>query len=62
MKLLGCIGVVWSILFIIFNADSPSDHKWINKAEVNYILESTKKTEIRKVEFQFFKGNFPYVI
>lgn len=44
----GCIGVVWSILFIIFNADSPSDHKWINKAEVNYILESTKKTEIRK--------------
>ena len=36
----GLIGIVWSILMMILNSDSPTNHKFISAAEKYYIMES----------------------
>lgn len=44
----GAIGVIWSILFMIFNSEKPEDHKFISEKEIDYILEATEKNHIKK--------------
>lgn len=59
----GTIGICWSILWLIFGANSPSDCKMISLAERKKIEESSNKT-VRKNKKVPWKGIFtsgPYL-
>jgi ACS family sodium-dependent inorganic phosphate cotransporter-like MFS transporter 5 len=37
----GLVGIIWSMLMYILNADTPQSHKFINELERDYIVEAT---------------------
>ena len=39
--ILGTVGVIWTILWIIFASDSPETNHFISNKERDYILKST---------------------
>ena len=38
--LFGLVGIVWSVLMMLLNADTPQTHKFISVTERDYILDS----------------------
>ena len=40
----GLIGLVWCLLWFILVSDSPSNHRFINGEEREYILDATAKS------------------
>ncbi|XP_011691699.1 PREDICTED: putative inorganic phosphate cotransporter isoform X2 [Wasmannia auropunctata] len=45
--LFGALAVVWSLVFLYFGADSPSDHRSISEEERTYIEDSLRTTEAK---------------
>lgn len=43
--LIGLLGVVWGIIWMMFFKDHPADHKRVNKAELEHIREGQTKVE-----------------
>lgn len=43
--LLGLLGLLWVIPWVIFNKATPSKHKWITEEERNYILSGMEQKE-----------------
>ncbi|KAG8229382.1 hypothetical protein J437_LFUL000903 [Ladona fulva] len=41
--LFGAIGLLWTIVWLLFASSSPEDHRWISEKEKNYILNSLGK-------------------
>lgn len=49
---LGLIGIVWFIVWMIFSSNEPSNNRFISENEKEYILNSTKiKFKDRKQVF-----------
>lgn len=42
--LFGGLGLVWTLVWCVYAADSPTKHKFINNTEKEYIDEATKDT------------------
>ena len=40
----GGMGIVWTVIFFAFTANSPAEHRFISRKEADYILEATKKS------------------
>lgn len=52
--LYGCLGIVWTILWVIFGSSSPADHKHITNCEKDYIetsLGTLDEEEEVKIKF-----------
>jgi len=43
----GTLAIVWSIAFLYFGADGPSEHRSISQEERMYIEESLRTTETK---------------
>ena len=41
--MLGIIGFVWGIIWILFYKNSPEDHRYISSQEKEFILENTQQ-------------------
>ncbi len=39
--ILGTVGIIWTLLWIIFASDSPETNRFISNKERDYILKST---------------------
>jgi len=39
--ILGTVGIIWTLLWIIFASDSPETNRFIRSKERDYILKST---------------------
>lgn len=48
--LLGIIGLLWVIPWLIFNKAKPEDHPWITSEERDYILSGHEKEEVNEEE------------
>lgn len=42
--LFGALGLLWTLIWCIYSADSPGKHRFINNLEREYIEEETKDT------------------
>lgn len=48
--LLGIIGLLWVIPWLIFNKSKPEDHPWITSEERDFILSGHEKEEVNEEE------------
>ncbi|MFY0762411.1 MFS transporter [Metabacillus dongyingensis] len=43
--IIGSLGIVWGIVWLLFFKNNPEDHKSVNEAELKYIREGQRKKE-----------------
>jgi hypothetical protein len=44
LKILGGLGLFWTVIFFALTSNTPATHRFISKGESVYILEATKKS------------------
>lgn len=50
--IVGSLGILWVIPWLVINKKSPKDHPWITEKERNYIIEGQPQTETSCVKGQ----------
>lgn len=53
--LYGCFGLVWTVLWIIFGASSPAEHRSIMASEKHYIESSLGVEDDQEVSFTYYQ-------
>lgn len=66
---IGILGLIWSLLFVIFIYDKPSEHPTISEEELNYIeksisevkslFDNNDKNAVRKVPWKLILLSLP---
>lgn len=54
--LYGCFGLIWTILWIIFGASSPAEHRSIMASEKDYIQSSLGVEDDEEVSYTSLKS------
>lgn len=43
--IIGLLGIVWTVIWLLYFKETPEEHKGVNEAELNYIYEGMEKEE-----------------